>query len=301
MRWLLAGASGFMGTALRVRLAEQGHEVRRLVRRKPATATEFGWNPDAGTLDPAALAGVEAVVCLSGASVAPRPWTRRRRELLRSSRVQPNAALARALADLPEPQRPSVYISASGIAVYGTTSGSLPHTEDSPPASDFLAQAVVDWEAAARPAAEAGVRVVHLRTSPVLHRSGGAFAAMRLAWSAGLGAQLGDGRQRMPLVSLEDYLQVVGWVAGRAEATGPYNLTLSEPVTNGQFSRALARRLRRPCVLVAPAPLLRAALGELSEQLLGDMHVVPARLRTEGYRFVAPDVHSTIETALAPA
>lgn len=303
MKWLLAGASGFLGTALRVRLAEAGQEVVRLVRRPPVTGSEFRWDPDEGTLDPAALDGVDVVVSLSGAGVADRPWTPARRRLILESRVRPTGTLARALADLPQARRPRVLISASGIAIYGTAAeGADPsttaHTEDSPPGTGYLAQVVVAWEAATQPAAEAGMRVVHLRTSPVLDASGGAFRLMRLAWSTGLGAKLGDGRQRMPMISLEDYLRIVLWAAENPQASGPYNLTIPEPTSNAAFSDALAAALHRPRMLAAPAFVMRRALGQLAEQLVGDVYVVPQRLIDQGYDFVAPDVGSTIHSAL---
>jgi uncharacterized protein (TIGR01777 family) len=298
VKYLLAGASGFLGTALRVRLAEAGHEVVRLVRREPATGTEFNWDPDAGTLDRAAFAGVDVVVSLSGAGVADRPWTPSRRQLILDSRTRPNGTLARALADLPEDARPGTLISASGISIYGTTSSSIPHTEASPPGTDYLAGVVVAWEGAARPAAEAGLRVVHLRTSPVLDSSGGAFKLMRLAWSTGLGARLGDGRQRMPMIALEDYLRALVWAAENPAASGAYNLTIPEPATNREFSDALAAALHRPRVLAAPAFVLRRALGQLAEQLLGDMFVVPERLTAQGFQFDAPGVRATVASAL---
>lgn len=294
MRYLLAGASGFLGGALRTHLAEQGHEVMRLVRREPATATEFAWRPDRGELDRAALAGVDVAVNLCGVGVADRPWTRQRRELLRSSRVDPGRTLAEALVGSGVP----LLIQASGIAYYGTEPTAEPHTEDAPPASDFLARLVVDWEASAQAAIEAGVRVAWLRTSPVLDRSGGAFAPMRLAWSLGLGATLGDGHQRMPLISLRDYLGVIDWIVTTPGAAGPYNLTLPDPTTNAEFTAALAQELHRPHLLRAPARLLRMALGELAEQLLGDNYALPDRLTQQGYRFADPDVHSAIRSAL---
>jgi uncharacterized protein (TIGR01777 family) len=297
-RWLLAGASGFLGTALRVRLATEGHEVVRLVRREPATATEFRWDPDRGRLDQAALDGVDVVVNLAGAPVFTRPWTASRRKLLLGSRVASTSTLAQALATGAAAAGAPVLLQASGISWYGGVSGAQPATEGSPPADDFLAQVAVRWEAAAQPAVEAGVRTVFLRTSPVLDRSGGAFVPMKLAWSAGLGSTLGSGRQRMPMISLQDYLNVVSWAAGTATASGPYNLTIPRPATNAEFSDALAAALHRPRVLKAPAVVLRRALGELSGQLLGDTYVVPERLTRDGYVFTAPDVASTIASAL---
>ena len=298
MRWLLAGASGFLGNALRDRLAGEGHEVVRLVRREPATSTEFRWDPYAGEVDPAAFAGVDAVVNLGGAPVAPLPWTTRRREQILASRIATTGTLARSLAERAGSDASPVYLHTSGIARYGTRSGREPYTEDSPAGSDYLAQVTVKWEEAAYPAAEAGVRVVALRTSPVLKRGGGSFLPMQLAWSCGLGATLGDGRQRMPMIALSDWLGAVQWAADTPHAAGAYNLTIPKPATNAEFTDALARALGRPRFLVVPKIVVRTALGELAEQLVGDMYVVPQRLAEHGFVFGAPDVESTVAAAL---
>ena len=297
--WLLAGGSGFLGTALRVRLATDGDEVVRLVRREPAALAERRWDPARGELDPAVLDGVDAVVDLAGVNVFTGRWTQARREAILASRVQTTSTLARALAarggDAP------VLVQAGGVAWYGGRRTQTPHVESDPAAPDFLAQVCARWEEAAQPAVDAGARVVFLRTSPVLDRSGGPFLPMRLAWSAGLGTVLGDGTQRMPLISLADYLGVVRWAASTPHAHGPYNLTIPEPCTNAEFTDALARALHRPRLLKAPAAVLRAALGELSGQLLDDMWVLPRRLQEEGYAFVAPDVAGTVAAALRGA
>ena len=297
MRYLLAGGSGFLGTALRVRFAEQGHQVRRLVRREPATEAEFFWDPTRFEIDRAAFDGVDVVVNLAGVNVFNRLWTKARREAILSSRTESTGLLAATLADLAPAGSAPVLIQTSGVARYGTARTSVPHTEDDPPAEDFLAQVTVRWEEATAAARAAGVRVVILRLAPVMDRSGSALLPMRLAWSCGLGATLGDGRQRMPMVSLTDYLRAVGWAAG-GTAEGAYNLTLPEPTTNAEFSDALAAALHRPRVLAVPAVVVRRTLGELAEQLVGDMPVVPRRLLEEGFSFAAPDVHSLVEEAL---
>ena len=296
--WLLAGASGYLGKALRVRLATDGHQVVRLVRREPATATERRWDPAGGVLDPSVLDGVDVVVNLAGAAVFPRPWTTQRRRLLLDSRLQTTGTLARALAARAGDGQPRVLLQTSGIARYGTRPRTEPATEDTPAAGDFLAQLTARWEDAARPAVDAGVRTVFLRTSPVLDRTGGAFQPMRLAWSTGLGAMLGDGQRWMPMISLDDYLGVTRWAAATRFAQGPYNLTLPEPTTNAAFTDALARALHRPRVLRVPAVVLRTALGELAGQLVGDCWAVPQRLTADGYVFADPDVHATVASAL---
>src|SRR4051794_17040290 len=235
VKWLLAGASGFLGTAIRVRLASEGEQVVRLVRREPATATEFRWDPDSGDIDAAAFDDVDVVVNLGGVPVAPLPWTESRREHILSSRVNTTRTMARGLAAQAS-SRSRTLIQASGIARYGTTSGVEPHTEESPAAVGFLAQVTTKWEAATQPASDAGVRVVMFRTSPVMDASGGSLVPMKLAWWSGLGAVIGDGSQRMPMISLRDYLAVMHWAATNDQASGPYNLTLREPTTNAEFS-----------------------------------------------------------------
>lgn len=300
MRYLLVGASGFLGTALRVRLAGQGHEVVRLVRHEPATATEFGWDPERHLIDTAAFEGVDAVVNLGGVNVFNRPWTSARRQAILASRTGPTGLLAAALADRARAGSAPMLIQASGIARYGTVRSGVPHTEDSPAAEDFLAQVTVQWEAATEEARAAGVRVVLARTSPVMDRSGGAFVPLRLAASLGLGATLGDGRQRMPMITLEDYLRFVEW-ATNGDHAGPYNLTLPVPCTNAEFTDTLSRALRRPRFLKAPRFALSTPLGEQADQLVGDMFVVPPRLLEHGFTFTAPDVGACVRSALAGA
>jgi uncharacterized protein (TIGR01777 family) len=205
--------------------------------------------------------------------------------------------VARALAaQAGGPRRTLIHV--GGIARYGTTSGTAPYTEDSPAAADFLAQVTTKWEAATEPAANAGVRVVILRASPVMDSSGGSFALMKLAWSCGLGTIFGDGRQRMPMISLRDYLAVVHWAASNEQASGPYNLTIPQPATNAEFSDALAAALHRPRFLVAPAPIIRTALGELAGQLVGDMYAIPKRLSDSGFVFSDPTVNDVVASAL---
>ena len=301
MKYLLAGASGFLGSALRTRLAEEGEEVVRLVRREPATAAEVRWDPDAHQLDPSVFAGVDVVVNLAGAGVADRLWTESRRRLILSSRVNTTATLARTLADLAaqgEEHATPALIQASGISRYGTGWSDTPADEGSPAGSDYLSQVVVQWESAAQAAVDAGVRVVFLRTSPVMDRSGGPLQIMKLPWSLGLGARLGSGRQRMPMISLQDYLRVLVWTARNNATTGAYNVTIPEPATNAEYTVALARALGRPALLGAPAFVIRAALGELAEQLLGDMYVLPKRLLAEGFIFEGTDVSATVRLAL---
>jgi uncharacterized protein len=297
MKWLLAGASGFLGTAIRVRLAGDGHQVVRLVRRKPATSTEFWWDPDSGDVDAAAFDGVDVAINLAGVPVAPLPWTESRREQILSSRVNTTSTVARGLATQNDGRRRTL-IQMSGIARYGTSSRAEPYTEDSPAATDYLAQVTTKWEAAAQPAADAGVRVVVLRTSPVMDSSGGTLVPLKRAWLCGLGATLGDGSQRMPMISLRDYLAVVQWAATNEHASAPYNLTLPQTTTNAEFSDALAAALHRPRFLRVPSTIIRTALGELAGQLVGDVNAIPRRLTGAGFVFSDPTVSDVVASAL---
>lgn len=297
MKWLLAGASGFLGRAIRVRLASEGHEVVRLVRREPATSTEFRWDPDVGSVDESAFDGVDVAVNLGGVPVAPIPWTTSRREEILSSRVDTTRTMARSLAARAG-SGPRTLIQQSGIARYGTTSDVTPYTEESPAAPDFLAQMTTKWEAATQPAEDAGVRVVILRTSPVMDSSGGSFPFIKLGWWCGLGATLGDGSQHMPMISLRDYLAVMHWAATNDHASGPYNLTLPQPTTNAEFSEALASAMHRPRFLRVPASVIRTALGELADQIVGDMYAIPKRLSDDGFVFSDPTVGDVVASAL---
>jgi uncharacterized protein (TIGR01777 family) len=273
--------------------------VVRLVRREPGSATEFRWDPDAGTLDDQVFDGVDAVVNLCGVGIADRPLTTKRKEIVWSSRINPTRTLAAALvARRDRAGSAPVLLQASATGLYRTDGSEQPLTESAPPGDGWIAQLVTEWESAARPADDGGVRVVLLRTSPVLDGSGGLFPLMRRAWSLGAGAKLGDGRQRMPLIQLDDYLRFVLWAAENPEASGPYNLTLPRPTTNGEFTDELAGQLHRPRFLRAPKAVLSTVLGDFAEQLLGDVWLVPHRAVDQGFEFLAPDVATAIRFSL---
>jgi uncharacterized protein (TIGR01777 family) len=248
-------------------------------------------------VDEAAFEGVDVAVNLGGVPVAPLPWTKSRREEILSSRVNTTRTIAQGLAACAGSGRRTL-IQQSGIARYGTTSNAVPYTEDSPAAPDYLAQMTTRWEAATQAAADAGVRVVVLRTSPVMDSSGGAFPFIKLGWWCGLGATLGDGSQRMPMISLRDYVAVVQWAGTNEDASGPYNLTLPQPTSNAEFTDALAAALHRPRFLRVPIVIIRTGLGELAEQIVADQYVIPQRLITDGFVFGDPTVEDTVTSAL---
>lgn len=296
---LIAGGSGFLGTALVGRLAELGLGSRRLVRRAPATADEFIWDPTHGEADEAAFDGVDAVINLSGAGVFDRPWTATRKAELLSSRIGPASTVATILARRAGNGHAPSLIQGTAIGWYGVRPSSRAHVEGDPPGTDFLAELVRDWEAAADPAIDAGVRVTFVRTSVVLDASARTFKLLRLPFSLGMGAVLGTGQQHFAIISLRDWLNAVVWLLDRHDAHGPYNLTIPTPVTNAEFSRELANRLRRPLLITAPERVLRQLLGPMADQLFGDQHVLPQRLVTEGFRFSDPTISEVIEHALS--
>lgn len=271
----------------------------RLVRREPGSANEVGWDPDQGTLDAHVLDDVDAVVNLCGVGIADRPLTTKRKEIVRSSRINPTRTLATALTACYERTGSApVLLQASATGYYPSEGSDQPLTESAPAGVSWISGLVAEWERTAQPAADGGVRVVLLRTSPVIDSSGGLFPVMRRAWSVGAGAKLGDGTQHMPLIQLGDYLRFVLWAAEHEEASGPYNLTIPQPTTNGEFTDELAGQLHRPRFLKAPKTVLSALLGDFAEQLIGDVWLLPQQAIDQGFTFLAPDVQTAIRFSL---
>ncbi|MCE5271320.1 TIGR01777 family oxidoreductase [bacterium] len=285
---VVSGGSGLIGSALVPYLRAAGHRVRSLVRREPDSGDEFRWQPESGRLDPAALEGAQAVVHLAGESIAGGRWNERRKRGILESRVRGTELIARNLARLDNP--PRVLVCASAVGFYGDR-GEEVLDEDSPGGTGFLAGVCAAWEAACAPAAEAGVRVVFLRLGMVLSQSGGALRAMLPAFRLGLGGPLGRGEQYFGWIAIDDLLRVIRHVVAHNELSGPLIAAAPEATTSAQFSRALAGVLQRPAFLAAPAPLLRAALGEMgSALLLSSQRVCPSRLLQSGFRYRYPDL-----------
>ena len=265
MKVAITGASGLIGRALVPFLTTSGHEVVRLVRRAPKAKDEARWDPEAGEVDAAALEGVDAVVHLAGENIAGGRWTAGRKALLRASRVGPTQLLARTLAGLKK--KPKVLVSASAIGYYGNR-GDAWVTENDPPADDFLGRLSAEWEGAAEPARQAGIRVVHPRFGIVLSPAGGALGKMLLPFRMGLGGVVGPGTQYMSWIALDDLLGVVHHLLDRQDLEGPVNTVAPEPVTNAVFTKTLGRVLGRPTVAPVPAFALRLALGEMADATL---------------------------------
>jgi uncharacterized protein (TIGR01777 family) len=293
MKVAVTGASGLVGSALVPFLSTGGHEVVRLVRRPPRGASEIGWDPARGEVDGGALEGVDAAVHLSGENLAGGRWTEARKARLRDSRIGSTQLLARTLAGLN--RRPRVLVSVSGISYYGSR-GDEWLTEASEAGDGFLARLAVDWEAAAAPAAEAGLRVVHPRFGLVLSPAGGVLGKMLLPFRAGLGGVVGPGSQYMSWVAIDDLLGALHYLLLDDALDGAVNLVTPEPVTNREFTKTLARVLGRPSILPVPAFALRLALGRemADETLLASVRVHPRRLEEGGYGFRFPALEGAL-------
>jgi uncharacterized protein (TIGR01777 family) len=301
MRVLVSGASGFIGAELRKKLEARGDSVVPVVRRQPGPG-ELGMDLSARSLDasklPEALEGFDAVVHLAGAPIFSR-WSHKRREEIMASRVTAGNLLARKLSSASSP--PSVFVTGSAIGYYGDRGDEL-LDETAGPGTGFLADVCRAWEEAARPAAEAGLRVVAVRTGLVLG-NGGTLKAQLPIFKAGLGGRLGSGRQWMSFISLEDEVRVLMRAMDDETVAGPLNAVSKEPVRNRDFTAELARALRRPGALFVPAPLLRLGLGrQLADELiLTSQRVHPGVLERVGFSFTHPDLDSALSYALAGA
>jgi uncharacterized protein (TIGR01777 family) len=287
----ISGSSGLIGSALTRAFNARGSEVRRIVRDAPTADADIPWDTRHSTIDPAKLAGVDAVINLAGENLAQR-WTSAARRRIRDSRVNGTSALARALAKLEV--KPRVLLSGSAIGIYGNR-GDQVLDETSSLGDDFLAEVCKAWEAATTPASDAGIRVVNLRTGIVISRDGGALAKMLMPFRLGVGGQLGSGRQWMSWISIDDYPRLVSFLLTNETLHGAVNVVAPNPVTNKEFSATLGRVLGRPTLLGVPKFALELAFGEMAEDtVLASQRVVPRRLLEAGFDFQ----HSTVESAL---
>ena len=296
MRVAVSGASGLVGSALIPVLISAGHEVRPMVRpggrRAPGS---IAWDAEAGSLDLAALQGVDAVVHLAGESIASR-WTDERKRRIRDSRVKGTRLVAQSIARLAT--RPSVLVCASAVGVYGPR-GSEPLDERAASGTGFLAEICRAWEAAADPARAAGIRVVHTRFGVILSAQGGALAKMLIPFKLGVAGKVGSGDQYMSWIALDDVVGVIQYALGTAELSGPVNTVAPTPVTNLEFTKTLGRVLSRPTVLPMPAVAARLAFGEMAQELLlSGQRAVPARLLAIGFRFRYPDLEQALRSIL---
>ena len=293
MKILVSGSHGLVGSALVKSLVDDGHEVVPLVRRERTFgALEIEWHPNHERLDAQQLEAFDAVFHLAGESIASGRWTDEKKRAIRDSRVKGTTLLSETLARLSQP--PSVFVCASAIGYYGNR-GDEELTETSKPGHDFLASVCIEWEAATRPAADKGIRTVNTRFGIILDRDGGALAKMLTPFRMGIGGRIGDGKQWMSWITLEDVVAALKFMLLDTAARGPVNFVTPKPVTNAEFTQTLGRVLSRPTIFPVPAFGARLAFGEMADALLlSSQRVQPAVLEDKGFPFYWP----TLEPAL---
>jgi uncharacterized protein (TIGR01777 family) len=288
-RIAITGASGLIGSALVGHLKSEGHTVQRLVRRATVAPDEIQWDPKTGFVDIEALRGVDAVIHLAGVGVGDKRWTKRYKSEILNSRLLGTTAIANAVAEV----KPQVFISASAIGWYGD-SGNRAVVESDSVGNDFLAAVCREWEGAADLAGD--VRTVKLRTGLVLDPTGGALGRMLPLFRFGLGGKLGSGKQWWSWITLHDVVRAIIFALEHPIA-GPVNLTTPNPVTNQEFTAALARAMNRPALFPAPAIALKIALGGFSSEVLGSKKVMPSALSDAGFVWDYPHITNAL-TAL---
>lgn len=297
MRILITGGTGLIGRHLCRALLAEGHELTVLSRRPESVTSKCGatvhamaaldgWRP-AQTFD--------AVINLAGEPIVDERWTAKRKQILRDSRVSLTEELVRHIAAAEH--KPRVLLSASAIGYYGN-GGDLMLDESSDPGKDFAAQLCQDWEGAARVAEDAGVRVCLLRSGLVLSKEGGLLGRMLPPFKLGLGTRVGDGRQWMSWVHIEDYIAILLRLLRDEQMRGPYNLTAPQPVTNAELTKTLAALLRRPAPFVAPAALLKMSMGESASLILEGQRVLPRKLEAAQYCFQFSALHDALKDLL---
>ena len=298
-RTLITGGSGLIGTSLGDALIKRGSDVRRLVRRQPSATGEYTWDPYSSVIDDRAFEGVDVVINLSGAGIGDRRWTSQRKAALYESRITTTRLLAERIARLQKP--PRVFVSQSAIGIYGDRGDEiLTERSSNGPEDDFLASLTIDWEEAAAPAVEAGIRVVHPRTGLVLSRNAQLLRRLVPLFKAGLGGPIGDGNQWWSWITLTDVVRATEHLI-QSDIEGPVNLVAPSPVRQKEFARLLAGAVRRPAILPVPKVAMRLALGGEKAEAIGfsSTRALPERLSDDGFEFADSDLASALATMLA--
>jgi uncharacterized protein (TIGR01777 family) len=290
-RIAITGASGLIGTALVGHLKSEGHTVQRFVRRPVVAPDEIQWDPKTGYVDIEALRGVDAIIHLAGVGVGDKRWSKKYKAEILNSRLLGTTAIANAVNEV----KPQVFISASAIGWYGE-SGNRAVIESDRAGDDFLAAVCREWECAADLAS--GTRVVKIRTGLVLDPTGGALGRMLPLFRLGLGGKLGNGKQWWSWITLHDQIRAITFLLEN-NISGPVNITSPNPVTNQEFTSALAQAIHRPALFPAPAIALKIALGGFSSEILGSKKVIPHALTEAGFNWDYPHITSAL-TALIP-
>ncbi|MDX1510864.1 MAG: TIGR01777 family oxidoreductase [Nitriliruptorales bacterium] len=294
MRVAITGSTGLLGRSLGSSLRADGHDVVPIVRTSPGPDS-IGWRPTEGVLDPAQLTGLDAVVHLAGEPIGSRRWSEDVRREVAESRALGTRLVAEAIAGLDD--KPAL-LSASAVGFYGSH-GDEVLLEDSAPGNDFLAEVCKGWEAATQPAVDAGARVCIMRNGVVLADDGPLISKVRLPFSLGLGGRIGDGRQYIPWIGLEDTIRAIRFLLDRDDLSGPFNLVAPSPVTNREFTKALGEVMRRPTVLPVPVLALRLLYGEMGVVLAtSSQRVLPQRLLEAGFTFTHDEVVPALRAAL---
>lgn len=296
-RIVIAGASGFVGSALTAALRDRGYRVESLTRSDNPERDQIAWDPAHGRIDASRLAGARAVVTLAGASIAGGLWTRKRKTVLMDSRVDTTSTLAKAIASIEN--RPQVFVSTSAVGFYGNRPGET-LTEQSARGDGFLADVCESWEGAAEPARTEGVRVVHPRFGLVLDGNGGVLPIMVMPFLVGLGGKFGDGQQFMSWIALTDLVEILVRSIEDDSLIGPVNAVAPEPVRNAEFTSALGAAMKRPTFMTIPKKAATLIGGELvKDLLLPDQRAIPARLLEGGFEFRFPTVQSCLKAAFS--
>jgi len=295
MKILVSGSHGFIGQALVTDRRERGDEVIRLVRSNPGEG-EILWDPVAGAIDPAALEGFDAVIHLAGESIF-GVWTRKKKARIRQSRVEGTTLLSNALAQLTH--KPRVFACASAYGIYGEA-GNAELDENARHGDDFLARVVAEWERAAQPVIDHGIRTVNLRFGLVLDKTGGMLATMLLPFRLGLGGKLATGKQYMSWITRDDLIRGIDHVLAHEELSGPVNVVGPEPVTNKIFTKALGAALRRPTVFTIPRFLrnLPCGAGEAFDGVTFSTRALPVKLQQSGFEFLHPQLDGALRHTL---
>jgi len=291
-RIVVTGASGLIGSRLVAELQRSGASVIRGIRRPTNRGDEMYWNAESGEIDAGKLEGVDAVVHLAGENISAHRWTAAFKRRIRDSRLQGTRLISDAIARTQ--QKPKTLLCGSAIGYYGNRGDEL-LTEASRPGEDFLATVCQEWEAACDPARQAGVRVANARTGVVLSPEDGALAKMLTPFKLGLGGKIGDGRQYMSWITIDDEATALEFILANPAMSGPINLTAPQPVTNAEFTKTLGRVLSRPTIFPMPAFAARLAFGEMADALLlSSTRVAPEALTQAGYRFADPSLDGAL-------